>query len=320
MRKPRVLVTRKLPDIVERRLSRDYEAFLNPTDTIFDFETLIEHASGKDAILICASDIMSDELINKLPNSIRIIATFSVGYEHINLSAASNRGIIITNTPGVLDYATADLTILLMLGACRRAAEGIAMIKEGRWETWSAVGMLGTDFSEKRLGIFGMGNIGRAVATRAKAFNIEVHYHSRNQLNRELENGVHFHSTPESLLQVSEIFSLHAPLNSETRHFLSKQRIDCLPDQAIVINAARGDLVVDEDLIAALKSGKIAAAGLDVFSGEPNIHPEYLKLPNTFLLPHMGSATIETRVAMGFRALDNIDAVFEGLIPPNGIA
>ena len=318
--KPRVLVTRKLPDAVEVRLARDFDAKLNPDDTAYDADQLVDLAQDCDALLVCATDRVSAEVISDLPDSVQAIATFSVGYEHIDVAAANARSIVVTNTPGVLDGATADLTMLLMLGASRRASEGEAMIREGRWEAWTPTGMLGTDISGKRLGIFGMGGIGRAVAARAKGFDMEVHYHNRNRLSPDLENGALYHATPESLLPLSQVLSLHAPLTPETRYFLNAKRIAQLPDEAIVVNTARGDLVVDEDFIGALKAGKLAAAGLDVFPGEPNIHPEYRTLRNTFLLPHMGTSTIETRDAMGFCALDNLDAVFAGKRPPNTLA
>lgn len=315
--KPRILVTRKLPDAVEARLARDYDAKFNPDDTTYDTEKLVELSRNHEALLICATDKLPCEVIERLPEGLKAIATFSVGYEHIDVPAANARNIIVTNTPGVLNAATADLTMMIMLGAARRASEGEAMIREGRWEAWSPTGMLGIDISGKSLGIYGMGGIGRAVAARAKGFDMEVHYHNRNRLPPELENGAEFHETPESLLRASHVLSLHAPLTPETRHFLTRERIELLPDRAIVVNTARGDLVVDEDLIAALKSGKLAAAGLDVYPGEPNIHPEYRRLWNTFLLPHMGTSTVETRDAMGFCALDNLDAVFAGRPPPN---
>jgi lactate dehydrogenase-like 2-hydroxyacid dehydrogenase len=316
---PRVLVTRKLPDAVLARLARDFDAIFNLDDTQYDTETLIERSQDCEALLICATDKLTANVIQRLPNRIRAIVTFSVGYEHVDIGAADARNIIVTNTPGVLNAATADLAMMLMLGASRRASEGEAMIRDGRWERWSPTGMLGTDLTGKTLGIFGMGGIGRAVAARASGFDMDIHYHNRNQLSPDQERGAIYHETPDSLLAVSEVLSLHAPLTSATRRFLTETRIAMLPDNAIVINTARGDLVVDEDLIAALKSGKLAAAGLDVFPGEPNIHPEYRSLQNTFLLPHMGTSTIETRDAMGFCALDNLDAIFAGKTPPNSV-
>ncbi len=317
--KPRILVTRKLPAAVEARLARDYDARFNPDDRTYDAEELVALSQDREALLVCATDGLSSEVIERLPESLKAIATFSVGYEHIDLASAKARNIVVTNTPGVLNAATADLTMLVMLGAARRAAEGEAMIREGRWEAWSPTGMLGADVSGKRLGIYGMGGIGRAVAARARGFDMEAHYHNRNRLPPELENAAEYHESPESLLRASQVLSLHAPLTPETRRFLTRERIELLPDGAIVVNTARGDLVVDEDLIAALESGKLAAAGLDVYSGEPDIHPGYRRLRNTFLLPHMGTSTVETRDAMGFRALDNLDAVFAAKTPPDAL-
>ena len=317
--KPKILVTRKLPAAVEARLARDYDARLNPDDRAYGAEELAALSRGREALLVCATDSLPAEVIERLPESLKAIATFSVGYEHIDLTAAKARNIVVTNTPGVLNAATADLTMMIMLGAARRAAVGEAMIRAGRWEAWSPTGMLGIDVSGKRLGVYGMGGIGRAVAARARGFDMEVHYHNRNRLPPELENGAEFHGSPESLLRVSQVLSLHAPLTPETRRFLTRERIELLPDGAIVVNTARGDLVVDEDLIAALESGRLAAAGLDVYPGEPDIHPGYRRLRNTFLLPHMGTSTVETRNAMGFRALDNLDAVFAAKTPPDAL-
>ena len=317
--RPKILVTRKLPAAVEARLARDYDAKFNPDDRTYDTEELVASSRDCEALLVCATDKLPSGVIERLPESLKAIATFSVGYEHIDLTAAKARNVVVTNTPGVLNAATADLTMMIMLGAARRAAEGEAMIREGRWEAWSPTGMLGVDISGKRLGIYGMGGIGRAVAARARGFDMEVHYHNRNRLPPELENGAGFHESPESLLRASQVLSLHAPLTPETRRFLTRERIDLLPDGAIVVNTARGDLIVDEDLIAALESGKLAAAGLDVYPGEPDIHPGYRRLRNTFLLPHMGTSTVETRDAMGFRALDNLDAVFAAKTPPDAL-
>ena len=265
--KPKVLVTRKLPDAVEARLAGDFDAKFNADDAAYDAGTLVELSQGCDAVLICSSDKFTADIIERLPSDLRVISTFSVGYEHIDVAAASARNITVTNTPGVLDAATADLTMLLMLGAARRASEGEAMIRQGRWEAWSPTGMLGTDIFGKRLGIFGMGGVGRAVATRARGFDMEVHYHNRTRLSPEEEGGAQYHESPETLLPVSQVLSLHAPLTSQTRHFLTKERIELLPQNAIVINAARGDLVVDDDLIEALKSGKFGRGRIGRLSG-----------------------------------------------------
>jgi glyoxylate reductase len=308
--KPVLLLTRKLPDAVEARAKRDYEVRLNPDDTVYDADTLIAKAAGADAILPCSTEKFTTEVIGRLPASVRILATYSVGYDHIDVQAAKARGLVVTNTPEVLTAATADIAMLLMLGAARRASEGERLVRERRWGAWAPTFMLGTDVTGKRLGILGMGRIGRAVARRARGFEMTIHYCSRRRLPPGLEQGAVYHDDPADLLRNSDIFSLHCPATPETHHFVNAERIALLPDGAIVVNTSRGSVVDDEALIAALKSGKLAAAGLDVFHGEPDIHPGYYDLANTFLLPHMGSATRETRAAMGFRALDNLDAYF----------
>jgi lactate dehydrogenase-like 2-hydroxyacid dehydrogenase len=318
--KPALLVTRKLPEAVEARASRDYRARLNSADAALDGGGLVRAAAETDGVLCTTTDRLDAATIGKLPARVRILATFSVGFEHIDLKAARARGLVVTNTPDVLTDATADVAILLMLGAARRASEGERLIRANGWTGWAPTHLLGSHVSGKRLGILGMGRIGRAVAHRARAFGMVIHYHNRQQLPPEAEQGAIFHETPESLLPSSDILSIHCPLTPETRHFVDTKRIELLPLGAIVVNTARGGIVKDDDLIAALRTGRLAAAGLDVFDGEPRINPGYRDLPNTFLLPHLGSATRETREAMGFRALDNLDAFFAGRAPRDRIA
>ena len=319
MNRPTVLVTRKLPNVVETRLEKDYLPCLNRDDHPYSTEELLLGSQEADALIITGQNSLDDSAIAQLPRSIKAIATFSVGYDHIDLEAAKKRGIYVINTPDVLTDATADLTWLLLLGAARRAHEGEQLIRQGKWRDPRPTELLGTQVTGKRLGILGMGRIGRAVARRAKAFNMEVHYNNRHRLSPEQEVGAIFHDDPEDLLRISDFLSFHCPATPETEHFLNARRIKLLPEGAIVINAARGSLVVDEDLIAALRAYKIQAAGLDVFEGEPNLNPAYRTLPNVFLLPHIGSATIETRTQMGFLLLDNLDAVFAGKQPPNSL-
>jgi lactate dehydrogenase-like 2-hydroxyacid dehydrogenase len=257
------------------------------------------------------------EFFGRVAASVKVIASFSVGYDHIDVGAAAARGIAIANTPGVLDDATADVAILLLLGASRRAYEAQELVRSGGWGKADAPRLLGWDCAGKVLGIFGMGRIGQAVARRARALGMKIHYANRNELPLSLAGDAVFHASAQDLLRVSQFLSLHAPHTPETHHFLNAQNIALLPAGAIVINAARGGLVEDGALIAALKTGPVAAAGLDVFEGEPNINPLYVGLPNTFLLPHIGSATLETNTAMGMLALDNIDAVLAGRVAPS---
>ncbi|SCA56165.1 Glycerate dehydrogenase [Candidatus Terasakiella magnetica] len=313
MPKQRILVTRKLPDEVEKRLIDTFATNLQGGDFPDNSERLIQQSHDVDGILCSPCDQIGADLIEKLPERIRIISTFSVGYEHIDIKAAMARGITVTNTPGVLTDATADIALLLILGATRRAFEGERLIRENKWQGWNPTQLMGTGLQGKRLGILGMGRIGQAVANRAKAFGMEVHYHNR----RPVEFDATYHETAESLLSNSDVLSLHCPLTPETKGFLSKERIELLPQGAVVINTARGGVIEDEALIEALKSKRLFAAGLDVFEGEPNLHAGYRALDNTFLLPHLGSATIETRNAMGFMAIDNLESFFKGESPPN---
>ena len=283
-------------------------------------DEILKGAEGKDALLLTPADKVTAELIGQLPASIKMIATFSVGHEHINLEACKKRGLPVSNTPDVLTDATADIAMLLMLGAARRAYEGERAVREATWKSWSTVYMLGVHMTGKRLGIFGMGRIGQAVAKRARAFDMTIHYSNRSRLKPELELGAIYHPNPEDLLPNSDFLSINAPGGPDTYHWLNAERIAKLPDGAIVVNTARGPLVDDAALIAALKSGKLFAAGLDVFENEPNLNPAYRDIPNAFLLPHLGSATIDTRNAMGFKALNNLDAFFAGRPIPDRVA
>ena len=315
--RPAIFVTRKLPEAVTARLLRDYRATLNPEDGPVSGPELVAGAAGHDALLISSREAMTAETLAALPDSIRAIATFSVGFEHIDLAAAKSRGLIVTNTPDVLTDATADIAMLLILGAARRASEGERMVRSDSWIGLGLAEMLGRQVSGKRLGIFGMGRIGRALARRARGFDMAIHYCNRQRLAPELEQGATFHADPEAMLPHCDVLSLNCPASVETRRFLNAQRIARLPDGAIVVNSARGAIVDDDALIAALRSNKLFAAGLDVYENEPKIHPDYRTLPNVFLLPHLGSATVETRNAMGFKCLDNLDAVFAGRPPPD---
>ena len=318
--KPTVLVTRRLPEAVEDRLRRDYEPRLNPEDRFYSSDELIERAQGADALLPCHTEHLSAEVIARLPDSVRAIANFSVGVDHVDLEAAKARGIIVTNTPDVLSDATAEITMMLMLGAARRASEGERLVRAGEWRTWSPAFMVGIQVTGKRLGIIGMGRVGLVVARRARGFEMEVHYQDVRRHDAALEAGAVYHETIEDLLPICDFLSIHCPALPQTRGLINEKTIALLPDGAVVVNAARGVMVDDEALIAALRSGKLAAAGLDVFNDEPDINPAYRELPNTFLLPHIGSATRETRDAMGFRALDNLDAIRAGREPRDRVA
>lgn len=312
-----VLVTRRLTPSVEARLARDYDARLNPSDEIYAPERLATAAQGADALLVAATDNVGPAVVSKLPDSVRAIATFSVGYNHIDIEGCKKRGICVTYTPDVLTDATADLTMLLILGAARRAGEGERMVRNGEWTGWAPTQLLGTQVTGKRLGILGMGRIGRAVADRVRGFAMQIHYSNRTRLPADQEKGAVFHADPEAMLKQIDILSINCPATPETTRFLDKRRIGLMKDGAIVVNSARGAIVDDHALIEALRAGKLASAGLDVFDREPDLEPAYRGLANTFLLPHLGSATIETRDGMGNKCVDNLDAFFAGRTPPD---
>ena len=317
MTKNVLLVTRHLPPAVEARAAHDYDARLNSADAPRTPADILRLAEGAAAILCAPGDRMDAGIIGQLPAGVKVIATFSVGYDHIDVAAARARNISVCNTPDVLSVATAELAMLLILATARRAGEGERMIRAGRWAGWAPTQLLGTQVSGRRLGIFGFGRIGRELARMARGFGMTIHYRDQARLPPELEAGAMFHDSDDAFLWECEVLSLHAPGGEGTRKWLNAERIARLPRGAVVVNAARGSLVDDEALIAALRSGQVGYAGLDVYDGEPKIHPGYLALENVVLLPHLGSATTETRDAMGFLALDGIAAVLAGRQPRN---
>jgi len=316
MTKPVLVVTSRYTKEVEDRIDRDYDARRNPNQRPFSQQELLSAADGADALFITPADRLDSGFLQKVSPTVKIIATYSVGFEHIDLEAAASRNIPVAYTPGVNSEATADIAMLLLLGASRRAYEAQELVRTGTWKPLSPDMLLGWQVGGKVLGIFGMGRVGQAVARRARGFGMSIHYSNPSRLPTEIEGDAVYHQDPSDLLRASQFLSLHAPETPQTRHFLNSKTISLLPPGAIVVNTARGGLVSDDDLIAALKSGRVAAAGLDVFEGEPKLHPEYVSLKNTFLLPHIGSATIETRTAMGMLALDNVEAVLNGTPAP----
>jgi lactate dehydrogenase-like 2-hydroxyacid dehydrogenase len=317
MTKPILVVTTRYPKEVEDRIDRDYEARRNPNQLPFNQQQLLSVAEGAAALFITPADRLDPGFFQKVSPTVKVIATFSVGFEHIDVEAAARRKISIAYTPGVNNEATADIAMLLLLGASRRAYEAQELVRTGAWKQPLGTDMLlGWQVGGKVLGIFGMGRVGQAVARRARGFGMKIHYCNGSKLPAEIAGDAVYHEDPSDLLRVSQFLSLHAPETPQTRHFLNSEAINLMPAGAIIVNTARGGLVVDVDLIAALKSGRIAAAGLDVFEGEPKLNSEYVSLKNTFLLPHIGSATIETRTAMGMLALDNVEAVLSGRPAP----
>jgi len=306
----KVLITRKLLKSNEERISKLWDAKLNLNDEIYSQNKLIELSKDCDGILCSIVDKIDEETINKLSNSVKIISNFAVGFGNIDIKAARTKNIIVTNTPDVLTDATAEIAMLLILGAARRASEAITWVRNKNWK-WSADFLIGKQLEGSRLGILGMGRIGRAVALRAKAFNMKIHYRNRTRLKADLEAGANYHDSIKSLFSVSDILSINCPATPETTNIINKETLEFFPKGAIITNSARGDMIDDEAMVQALISKRIFSLGLDVYKGEPNIYPGYLNQPNVFILPHLGSATIKTRTAMADLAIDNIEEYFK---------
>jgi lactate dehydrogenase-like 2-hydroxyacid dehydrogenase len=306
----KILITRKLIKDSEDKATKMFEPKLNSNDELYSQAKVIEMSQGCDAILTSLTDKMDKETINKLPESIKVISNFAVGFGNIDLEAAKKRGIVVTNTPEVLSDATAEIGILLILGACRRAAEGIASAREGGWK-WSADYLIGKQLTGTRLGVLGMGRIGQKIANIAKSLGMVIHYHNRSKLSEEKEDGAIYHDNLKSFFSVSDVLSICCPATKETENMINKETVEYFPRGAVITNVARGDIVDDEALIDALNRRKIYAAGLDVYKNEPNLNPGYLKIKTAFILPHLGSATKDTRIAMANLAIDNIDEFFQ---------
>ena len=306
----KILVTRKLLQSNEDRLKELYETKLNSNDELYSQKKLIEMSEGCDGILSALTDKLDQETINKLPDSVKILSNFAVGFGNIDLDAAKKRNIVVTNTPEVLTDATAEIGILLILGACRRASEGIEGARSSNWK-WSADYLIGKQLTGSRLGILGMGRIGKKIAKIAKSLGMIIHYHNRSKLSSEQEEGAKYHKDLKSLLSVSDVLSICCPASKETINMINKENLDYLPKGAVVTNVARGDIVDDEALIDALNRRKVYAVGLDVYKGEPNLNPGYLKHKSAFILPHLGSATKQTRTAMANLAIDNLQEFFK---------
>ena len=306
----KVLVTTKLLKLNEDRMSKLWNVKLNLNNEVYSQNKLIELSKDCEGILSSIVDKIDESTINKLSNSVKIISNFAVGFGNIDIKAARKKNIIVTNTPDVLTDATAEIAMLLILGAARRASEGIEWARNKNWK-WSADFLIGKQLEGSRLGILGMGRIGRAVALRAKAFGMQIHYHNRSRLKTDLEAGANYHDSIQSLFSVSDILSINCPATPETTNIINKKTLEFFPEGAIITNSARGDMIDDEAMVKALISGRIFALGLDVYKGEPNIHPGYLNQPNVFILPHLGSATKKTRTAMANLAIDNIEEFFK---------
>ena len=306
----KILITRKLMKSSEKYASSIFDVKLNKEDKLLTKDEIISQSNECDGILSSLTEKLDNGTILKLSDKVKIISNFAVGFGNIDLDAAKKRNIVVTNTPDVLTDATAEITMLVLLGAARRVKEGAEWAKRKTWG-WSANFLIGKQLAGSRLGILGMGRVGRAVADRARSFGMKIHYYNRSRLDSDLEKGANYHKSLESLLSVSDFFSIHCPATKETKHIINKKTIRYFPNGAVISNSARGDMINDDAMVEALKNGKIFSLGIDVYNGEPNIHPEYLTLPNVFVLPHLGSATIKTRTAMGDLAISNIDEFFK---------
>lgn len=306
----KILISRKLIQASEKYASKTFNTKLNKEDKILSKNELISLSNDCDGILSSLTEKIDADVISKLSDKIKIISNFAVGFGNIDLIAAKKRNIIVTNTPDVLTDATAEIAMLTLLGAARRAKEGLEWANKKNW-VWSADFLMGKQLTGAKLGILGMGRIGRAVANRARSFGMKIHYYNRSQLDKNLENGAIYHNSLKSLLSQSEFFSINCPATKETKHIINKETLKYFPDGAIVSNSARGDMIDDNAMVEALKNGKIFSLGLDVYNGEPNIHPEYLTLSNVFVLPHLGSATAKTRTDMGNLAVSNLEEFFK---------
>ena len=306
----KILITRKLIKESEDKASKTFTPIFNSNDELYSQSKVIEMSQGCDGILSSLTDKMDKETINKLPDTVKIISNFAVGFGNIDLEAAKKRNIIVTNTPEVLTDATAEIGVLLILGACRRASEGIQGARDADWK-WSADYLIGKQLTGARLGILGMGRIGQKIAKIAKSLGMIIHYHNRSKLSSEKENGSIYHDNLKSLMEVSDVLSVCCPASKETINLINKETLEYLPQGAVVTNVARGDIVDDDALIDALDRRKVYAVGLDVYKGEPNLNPGYLKHKSAFILPHLGSATKETRTAMANLAIDNLEEFFK---------
>ena len=319
--KQSLFVTFDLPNEVRHILDASFNVSYAPSGFRLHPGMAFDLVRGHSLLLVSATqDRLDAALITDLPDTVRAIATYSVGHDHINLQAARARGIAVFSTPDVLSTACAEVGILLLLGAARRVTESVDLLRSGNWNGWTPTQLNGASLSGKVLGIFGMGRIGREIAKRARGFDMKIHYTNRLRLPPDQEQEATYHESPESLLAVSQFLMLACPATPETTGFLNTHTIGMLPQAAIVANIGRGAVVVDEDLVSALASGRIAAAGLDVFNNEPKIFSGYATLPNVFMLPHIGSSTMEARQAMGTIVVQGLTAFGMGQPTPNRIA
>ena len=317
----KVIVTRRLPDAVELRLKELFDTELNPSDTPFSADQLVDAVGRADVLVSTVTDQVDGQVLSKAGPQFKMIAQFGAGVDNIDVQTATDRGITVTNTPGVLTDDTADVTMALILAVPRRLHEGIELMEAGKFDGWAPTGMMGRLLAGKRLGIIGMGRIGQAVARRAKAFGLQIHYHNRKKASRLIEEELDatYWDSLDQMLSRMDIVSVNCPHTPATFHLLNARRLELMKRDAFVVNTARGEVIDEAALAEALKGGKLAGAGLDVFEREPAVNPDLVGLPNVILLPHMGSATVEGRNEMGEKVIINIKAFADGHRPPDRV-
>ncbi len=319
--RPLVIVTRRLPEIIEARMMELFETRLNDTDQPMSREQLREAMQTADVLVPTVTDRIDAKLLAHAGSRLRLIANYGTGVDNIDVDAAYKRGITVTNTPGVLTEDTADMTMALILAVSRRLVEGERLVRSGKWTGWSPTSMLGHRLWGKRLGILGMGRIGTAVARRARGFGLAIHYHNRRRVHEDLEaelEATYWESLDQMLARI-DILSVNCPHTPATYHLLSARRLKLLRPHAILVNTSRGEVVDEMALTRMLRNRELAGAGLDVFEHEPAINPKLRELPNVVLLPHMGSATIEGRIDMGEKVIINIKTFVDGHRPPDRV-
>ncbi len=317
MAKKTLWIPRRLSDATLARARRDYDVIMKDEDTPGTAGEIVAMSAEADGMIPCHSEHFSADVAARLDPRLKIVANHSVGVDHCDLPALEARGIAVTNTPGVLSDATAELAVMLMLGAARHAVTGDRIVRSGEWDFWSPAFLVGKQVTGARLGIVGMGGVGRALARNARGLDMEIHYYNRRRLPPEQEQGAVYHESLESLLPVSDFLSLNCPASPDTSGMMNADRFALMPEGSILVNAARGSLVDEAALLQAVESGHLAGAGLDCFATEPGGNPAFAAHENIVMMPHVGSATVRTRDAMGFKALDNLDAFFRGDAPPD---
>ena len=319
--KPKVIVTRRLPAAVENRMIELFDVELNKDDIPMSRGEIAAAMMKADVLVPTISDIIDHKLLARAGDNLRLIASYGAGFDHIDVQTARERGILVSNTPGVLTDDTADMTLALMLGVMRRFQEGSSLIQEKSWDGWSPSAMLGTRLGGKRLGILGMGRIGSAVADRAKAFGMEIHYHNRKKLHPALEEptNAQYWESLEAMLQEIDVLSVNCPHTPNTFHMINSSRLSLMKKNAFIVNTSRGEVIDENALARALKNKQLAGAALDVFEARKEVNSQLRGLPNVMLLPHMGSATDEARIEMGEKVIINIKTFIDGHRPPDQV-